>query len=163
MNWTKNLPQGIKVSDLSFDECRNFKQFFAEINNITGPPGFKSARLFLYNMLAYAICCMKDNKFPALNKCWDQLYPIFATPEYDNEWLVYCWIFCDLPLELGNDKVLLDHYIEFMLASNTLSDAKIENLKQFYKVMRPSRLGLYQVISSTSETTKYQELFTRNI
>lgn len=163
MNWTKNLPQGIKLSDLSLDECRNFKQFFAEINNIVGPPGFKSARLFLYNMLVYTMCCIQENKFPTLNKCWEQLCPIFATPEYDNEWLVYCWIMCDLPLETGSDKALLDHYIEFMLANSTLSKAKTENLKQFYTAMKSSRLGLYQVISSTSGTTKYQELFTGNI
>ena len=102
MRWKDILPAGISVSDLSLDECRNFKNFNALMESIThdvqGPPGFRMFYQLMHHLLFYGICCIEENKFPALTKCWNELLPLFITNEQDSDWLAYCWIFCDFPL-----------------------------------------------------------------
>ena len=113
MNWKQILPEGIDINMLSFEECRNFKHFHERMESlsteISGPPGFCAFYPLMHYLLMYAVCCLQENTFPALNKCWDALSP-FTTESYDCEWLVYCWIFCDFPLAENKDEVLLDHF-----------------------------------------------------
>ena len=161
MNWTTILPKELNINDLSFDECRNFKQFHELIiQNIAGPPGFKLFYKFLNHLLFYTVCCLEEKRFPALNACWDKLYPIFGTAEFDNEWMFYCWLCCDFPLNQDSNKVLLDDFTEFTLTHGNLPQEYQKHLTQFTEIMKASRLGLHQEILSTSKITKFKELFT---
>lgn len=167
MSWKNILPKGIKANNLSLDDCRNFKNFYDLMESITndvkGPSGFRIFYQILHHLLFYAVCCISENKFPTLNKCWDELSPLFLTDDYDCEWLVYCWIFCDFPLDPNKKEVLLDHFNNFILENADLPDDFKNHLNQFYLIMKSSRLGLYQEILSTSKVTKYKELFTGNV
>ena len=119
---------------------------------------------FRHYMAFYAICCIQEEKFPALNNCWDELYPIFGDDKFDNEWFVFCWICCDFPLEQNSQYTLIDEFTNFTLSNATkLTDSEKEHYKQFHLIMKSSRLGLYQEKLSTSKVTKFQELFTGKV
>jgi hypothetical protein len=167
MNWKNIVPPEIKLDDLSFDDCRNFKQMYKLLESITkntkGPKGFRLMYEFMHYLLFYAIACIEGNKFPALNVCWKKLAPVFLTADYDNEWLVYCWIFCDFPLNLKTNEVLIDHFLTFMLENKDLPEPIRKFLPDFHSIMKGSRLGLYQEILSTSKVTKFNELFTNTV
>jgi hypothetical protein len=167
MSWKRILPEGIAVKDLSLDDCRNFKKFYELMeslkNDVKGPVGYRLFYEFMHHLLFYAACCIEEKKFPVLNKCWDTLSPLFLTPDYDNEWLVFCWMFCDFPLNEETNEVLLDHFMQFLSDKTDLPSGFHDHLRQFHTIMKSSRLGLYQEILSTSKTTKYRELFTNNV
>lgn len=162
MNWKNILPPGINIKDLSLDDCRNFKKFhhlLESIANVRGPKGFQVFHQILHYLLFYGMACIHENKFPALNKCWNKLSPLFLTDSYDCEWLVYCWMFCDFPINQQGDDVLLDSFSAFTLEDPELPNSMRESIQKFCSIMKASRLGLYQEILSTSKVTKYQELF----
>jgi len=164
MSWKNILPKEININTLSLDDCRNFKKFYQLMESITrdiqGPPGYRIFYQLMHYLLFYGICCIQENKFPALNRCWDALSPLFLSHEYDNEWLVHCWMFCDFPLNLKKKEVLLDDFATFLLEQSQLPNDLNEHLRSFYTTMKSSRLGLYQEVLSTSKITKYRELFT---
>jgi len=166
MSWKNILPPEIDIDALSLDDCRNFKKFHALMDSITndvkGPPGFRIFYQLMHYLLFYGVCCINENKFPALNKCWNKLSPLFLTDSYDCEWLVHCWIFCDFPLNENTNDVLLDHFSAFLLENPEIPTQISEHIKQFCSIMKTSRLGLYQEILSTSKVTKYKELFSNN-
>ena len=122
MNWKKILPPGIDLKKLSFGDYKNFKNFYKILehinNDLTGPPGFNIFYKLLHYLLFYSGCCISENKFPSLSKCSKELSSLFLKTKYYNEWLVYCWIFCDFPLNLITKEVLLDHYMDFCLKIN---------------------------------------------
>ena len=163
MNWKRTLPKGIDITALSLEDCRNFKHFHERMaslsTEVSGPPGFCIFYPLMHHLLLYAMCCLQENTFPALNKCWDALSP-FTTDSYDCEWLVYCWIFCDFPLVEKKSEVLLDHFEAFMLGGPLEPSDISEHLRPFCSIMKASRLGLYQEVLSSSKITKYKELFT---
>lgn len=167
MNWEKILPEGITVGDLTLDDCRNFKNIYELMksikNDVKGPEGYRIFYEFMHHLLFYAICCIEEKKFPSLNKCWDALSPLFLDSDYDNDWLVFCWMFCDFPLNIKTKEVLLDHFTKFLSDMTDLPPDFHKHLRNFYSIMKSSRLGLYQEILSTSKTTKYIELFTKNV
>lgn len=167
MNWKNILPKEIDINNLSLEDCRNFKKFHGLIESIakntSGPPGYRIFYQFMHHLLFYGICCIEENKFPALSKCWSELSPLFLTPEYDCEWLVFCWMFCDFPLDLKKDEVLIDYFATFLLGQDDLPINYIEHFRHFHSIMKSSRLGLHQEILSTSKVTKYRELFTKNV
>ncbi len=164
MNWLEILPESLKVQNLTLQECRNFKHFYNVLNReVRGPVGFQRFHKLLLLLLMYGIACVEDKKFPALNNCWNSLSPLFLTPEYDSEWFVHCWIFCDFPLDPKTDKVLLDYFVEDSLGQSDLNRETRQDLIQFQAIMKSSRLGLYQGILSTSKVTKYKELFTNRV
>ncbi len=166
MNWKKILPPGIDLKKLSFEDYKNFKNFYKILehinNDLTGPHGFKIFYRLLHCLLFYGSCCIVENKFPSLSKCWKQLSSLFLETKYSNEWLVHCWIFCDFPLNLITKEVFLDHYMNFCLKINGFPEDYV-HVKNFVTIMKNSRLGLYQEIASTNHTTKYMELFTNQI
>lgn len=166
MSWKNVLPDGINVNDLSLDDCRNFKKFHELMESVTtdvkGPQGFRIFHQFMHHLIFYAMLCIDENKFPTLTKCWNDLSPLFLTNEYDCEWLVYSWIFCDFPISPNKPDVFLDHFSIFYLQNVGLPSHVRENFENFISIMKASRLGLYQEVLSTSKTTKYKELFTNN-
>lgn len=163
-NWKTILPKSINISQLSLEECRNFKQFYDLLNeDVLGPPGFRIFHNFLYHLLFYGLCCIDEEKFPALNRGWEQLHPLFGEKEYDNEWLLYCWLFCDFPLNLQDKKTIIDHFYEFICNNPETLSEHAKHFQQFCLIMKSSRLGLYQERLSTSKTTKFNELFTNQV
>lgn len=163
-NWKQLLPKDINITQLSFEECRNFKQFYDILTqDVSGPYGFQIFHKLLYHLLFFALCCIDEQKFPTLNKAWDELSLLFDTPEYDNNWLLYCWLFCDFPLDLKNNKVLIEYFAEFVISSNTLTHDYVIHFQQFYAIMKQSRLGLYQEVLSTSKITKFRELISEKV
>lgn len=57
------------MSQLSLDECRNFKRFFNLLNQeVQEPPGFRIFPQFLYYLLFYAIHCLEEKKFPSFKQ-----------------------------------------------------------------------------------------------
>lgn len=163
-NWKDILPKGITVSKLSLEECGNFKQFYNLLTeDVLGPPGFKVFHQLYYHLLFYGLACLEDNMFPAFNKCWNELYPLFGGKGYDNEWLFYNWILCDFPLKRNDEKTVLDHFAKFALSNNALPDNYSGHLQQFCLIIKASRLGLYQEKLSSSKTTKFNELFTNQV
>ena len=166
MNWKKILPPEIDLKKLSFEDYKNFKNLYKVLehinNDLTGPPGFNIFYRLLHYLLLYGSCCVIENKFPALSKCWKQLSSLFLKTKYYNEWLVYCWIFCDFPLNLITKEVFLDDYINFCLEINEFPEDHV-HVKNFVTIMKNSRLGLYQEIASTNHITIYRELFTNKI
>ena len=164
MSWTSIIPKEIGISNLSLEECRNFKKYYEILNQkVSGPKGFQIFYKFLHHLAFYAICCVQDKKFPALNNCWDELYPLFGGASFDNEWFFMCWLCCDFPLHADSKRTLIDEFIDFTLTGQDISEQEKDRYKQFYLIMRSSRLGLYQEKLSTSKITKFQELFTRNV
>lgn len=167
MSWKKILPEGISIGDLTLDDCRSFKNFYELTesikNDVKGPRGYRIFYELMHDLLFYAVCCKEEKKFPALNKCWDALSPLFLSSDYDNDWLVFCWMFCDFPLNIKTQEVLLDHFHKFLSDMTDMPSHFHEHLNNFYSIMKSSRLGLYQEILSTSKTTKFRELFTNNI
>ena len=107
------------------------------------------------------LCTRK--KYPALNNCWDELYPLFGGASFDNEWFFFCWLCCDFPLNLDSQRTLIDEFADFMLAGVNLPDQDKEHYRQFHLIMKASRLGLYQEKLSTSKITKFRELFTGKV
>jgi hypothetical protein len=93
----------------------------------------------------------------------DALSPLFLSSDYDNDWFVFCWMFCDFPLNIKANDVLLDHFHTFLSGMPDLPPNFHEHLNNFYSIIKSSRLGLYQEILSTSKTTKFKELFTNNV
>lgn len=89
MNWKKILPPGINFKKLSFEEYKNFKNFYKILehinNDLTGPPGFNIFHRLLHYLLFYGSCCIVENKFPSLSKCWKQLSSLFLETKYYNE------------------------------------------------------------------------------
>jgi len=164
MSWKNILPKEIDVGSLSLEDSRNFKEFFELLKSIKsdvkGPLGYRIFNQIMHYLLFYGICCVEENKFPALSKCWNELSPLFLKSEYDCEWLVHSWIFCDFPIERNKEDVLLDHFAIFIQEQPELPDNLKGHVKQFYLIMKASRLGLYQEVLSTSKVTKYRELFT---
>ena len=162
MNWKKILPKEIDVDQLSFEQCRAFKQAYAMLtDSVGGPPGYQIFYRFSMHLLFYAVCCRVENTFPALTRCWRELEKHFLTPQFDNEWFVYFWLLCDFPLSSENDRTLLDYFHEFMLTEATgLSALDREHLENFLQQLGASRLGFYQEIRSTAKLTKFRELFT---
>ena len=164
MGWKSILPKGVKISNLSFEECRNFKQYYQMLTQeVNGSKGFQIFYKYLHHLAFYALCCIQEKKFPALNNCWNELYPIFGNSEFDNDWLMICWICCDFPLEPNHQQTLLDDFANFILFSNG-SDMAVQERQhymQFHSIMKSSRLGLYQEKFSSAKVTKFQELFTR--
>lgn len=152
---------------MSLKECRAFKDFYALLKSIQNDPAApRGHRIFyelMHYLLYYGLCCINDNKFPALTKCWNKLTPLFLTKKFDCDWFVFCWMFCDFPLDLRTKKVLLDDFTDFFLSSGNLSDHFREHLPHFHSIMKASRLGLYQEILSSSKTTKFKELFTNTV
>ena len=127
--------------------------------SVGGPPGYQIFYRFSLHLLLYGLCCLDEKKFPALNRCRDALAPHFLTPAYDNEWLVFFWIFCDFPLTNEGGTTVLDHFDDFMAKeASGLSKVNREHVGQFVAQLKASRLGFYQEISSTSKTTKFREL-----
>ena len=85
MTWKSIIPSKLNVNNLSFDECRHFKQFYDILSqDILGPKGFRIFYKFLHHLLFYTACCLEEKKYPALSKCWDDLYPIFGNADFDN-------------------------------------------------------------------------------
>lgn len=163
MTWRNILPKEISVSDLSLDECRNFKKFndvLESLNKTKGPKGFRKCYELMHYLLFYGLACIHENKFPSLTQCWNTLSPLFLTDEYDCEWLVHSWIFIDFPLYPNKPDVFLDDFANFYLKNPDLTSKDIDQFRQFVFVMKESRLGLYQEVLSTSKITKYKELFT---
>lgn len=166
MSWTSILPKEIDIKQLNFEQCRDFKNFYSLLTEeVGGPPGYQIFHRFKLHLLFYGICCLEEKSYPQLNKCWSALEPYFLTSEYDNEWLVYFWIFCDFPLEEGSDKTILDHFYDFVTQteSKMLAEADQVHFDQFVKQLKGSRLGLYQETLSTAKVTKFKELFTGEV
>ena len=164
MSWKSILPKGVDINNLSLDECRNFKKFYDMLTQqINGPKGFKVFYKFLHHLVFFTNCCIQDKKFPALNNCWDDLYPLFGTSEFDNEWFFFCWICCDFPLELNSNRTIIDEFNDFTLSNTGLTEQEKEHYKNFHLVMKSSRLGLYQERISTTKITKFRELFTGSV
>lgn len=164
MNWKPLLPPWINISNLSLEDCRNFKAFYQLITkNTQGPPGYRLFYPLLHHLLFYGLCCMEENGFLALHKAWDDLSPLFLTSEYDNDWLVFCWLFCDFPLNLDTHETMLDHFTYFILHETDAPKDYREHVRQFSSIMKLSRLGLYEEILSTSKITKYRELISGHV
>jgi len=165
MNWKEILPKEINLDQLSFEQCRSFKQLYAMLTeSVGGPPGYRIFYRFSMHFLFYASCCRVENKFPALTRCWSALEKNFLTTRFDNEWFVYFWMLCDFPLGKDSDKTLIDHFHEFMIAEGSgLSAVDREHFEHFFQQLRASRLGFYQEILSTTKVTKFRELFTGKV
>lgn len=164
MSWKTILPKKIDVNTLSLDQCRDFKNLYGSLNRkLKGPLGFRIFFKMMHYLAFYAICCVFENKFPALNKCWNELSPLFGGNDFDNEWFFLCWLCCDFPLASNSNRVLIDEFIEFVSKNADLPKQEKDHYLQFCSIMKKSRLGLYQEVLSSSKVTKFQELFTDKV
>lgn len=165
MKWKNYLPKGLDINRLTLDECRNFKDFYDLLNApVGGPIGYQVFNRFKLHLLYYGLSCINDKKFPSLNKCWDSLSPHFLNDDYDNEWLVFFWMFCDFQLETGKSKTLIEYFGEFITENSLLNESEdVRIFNYFIDQMKRSRLGFYQEILSTKTVTKFKEMFTGNV
>lgn len=108
----------------------------------------------------YGMCCIQESKYPALNRCYDELSGLFLTDIFDNEWMVYTWMLCDFPVEENSNQTVLDHFYAFLTNhENAIPNSERDHLEGFYNAMSSSRLGLYEEILSTKKITKFREMF----
>lgn len=165
MDWKSILPAGINIEKLSLAECRAFKDFFAMLTEpVGGPPGYQIFHRFNSHLLFYGLSCLNEKMFPGLNRCWDVLSPHFLTTDYDNEWLVYFWIFCNFPLRKDSNETVLDHFHDLITKKESGYDEQGRaNFELYFQQLKASRLGFYQEILSTSKVTKFRELFTGRV
>ncbi len=164
MSWKNILPPEIKINKLSFAECKAFKGYYELLTKkLSGPKGFNIFYPIKHHLLFYAMCCIQEQRFPALNNCWNELWQFFKKAKLDNEWLMHCWILCDFPIDNKNNLTMLDYFYEFVVNNQFMENIHIEHINSFVKIMKASRLGLYQEILSTSKTTKFKELFTNKV
>lgn len=151
----------VDPSRLSLKELKNFKDFYGLINMEDmreAPPAvryfYRSFR-FLY---FFAMILIDERKFPALNKCWDDLRSRYSHMEiFEDGVFLESWIFFDLPIT-EDGRTLLDEYEASMRDSEVLAESQ-----PFIQATRTSRFGLYQEILSTSKITKFKELFTNRV
>ena len=65
MNWKSIIPSEININSLSFEECRNFKQYYEILTQkIGGPKGFQIFYKFLHYLAFYTICCVQEKNTP---------------------------------------------------------------------------------------------------
>jgi len=165
MSWKSLLPKKITVDQLSFEQCRAFSDYYKILTRkVGGPVGYRIFYRYNLHLLMYGMCCIDENKFPALNRCHDELSEYFLTDTFDNEWMVYLWIFCDFPAEKNSNRTTLDYFYDFLTGKeNTTPKAERVHLDAFYQAMSNSRLGLYEEILSTKKVTKFRELFSGKV
>lgn len=158
--WMDILPAS---SDrLSFEQLRNFKQFYSHINThdmASAPPNIQRAYRAFRFLYFFALILIDEGRFPSLNRCWDDLRTRYSKlPIFDDAVFIESWIFMDFPIT-PDGRTVLEEFADFC-ASNP--DAMTE-FSPFIEAGRSSRLGLYQERVSTARTTKYKELFTDRV
>ncbi|OED44231.1 hypothetical protein AB833_01955 [Chromatiales bacterium (ex Bugula neritina AB1)] len=163
MSWKTLLPPKVKTSDLTLDECRNFSQFYKLLTRkLKGPIGWQIFYRYTHHLFLFGMCCIQENKFPAVTRAHDLLNGYFITPEFDNDWLVLLWLFCDFPVEEGSTETVIDYFQKFM-KENPLPENEQPHLAAFCQKLKASRLGLYEEILSTKKVTRFRELFTGKV
>lgn len=165
MSWKSLLPKKVDVNQLSFDQCRAFSDYYKTLTRkVGGPVGYRIFYRYNLHLLMYGMCCIQENRYPALNRCFDELSGYFLTDIFDNEWMVYLWVFCDFPVEKDNDKTVLDDFYNFLIENeNSIPKSERSHLDGFYQAMGRSRLGLYEEILSTKKVTKFREMFSGKV
>jgi len=165
MSWKSLLPKKVTVDQLSFEQCRAFSDYYKILTRkVGGPVGYRVFYRFKLHLLMFGMCCIQENRYPALNRCYEELTDYFLTDIFDNEWMVYSWMFCDFPVEKNGDQTVLDYFYEFLTSQEqTMPKSELAHLDAFYKAMRGSRLGLYEEILSTKKVTKFREMFTGKV
>ncbi len=157
--WMNVLP--VDPSRLSLKELRNFKDFHRLINTDDMKEAPPSVRYFYqcFRFLYFFVLILIDEKrFPALNKCWDDLRARYSHMEiFEDGVFLESWIFFDFPIT-EDGRTVLDEYEASMKDSETLAKSQ-----PFIQATRTSRLGLYQEVLSTSKVTKFKELFTNRV
>lgn len=155
--WLQRLP--IDPSKLTLEELRNFKQaddFLTE--PIKGPEGWRYFYGCFKFFLAYSSALYADKRFPAFNRCWDDVRKRFGGDDaFEDGIFVESWVFFDFPF--GHQRqTVLDFFSDYI---NDVTPS--HNFQHFIDQMRQSRLGLYQEVLSTKKITKFRELFTGQV
>lgn len=165
MSWKSLLPPKLKASDLSFEQCRAFSEYYKLLTRkLKGPVAYRLFYQYSYHLLFYGMCCIEEKKYPALNRCYEDLSVYFLNDLFDNEWMVYFWMLCDFPLEQGSDRTVIDSFRDFLLENDDkLSSIERTHREAFCQRLGKSRLGFYQEIMSTKKVTRYKELFTGEV
>ena len=164
MSWRSLLPEALLIESLSFDQCRVFKQYYELISQqIEGPIGFQHFYRLSYHLLFYTLCRLQEEKFPALNRAWEELSGLFLTQDFDDNLFLYHWLWCDFPIKENQNIVLVDTFTELLLTSESFSEEDSKDLVDFHQCLKASRLGLYQANLSTDTITTFRELFTNRI
>lgn len=153
-DWIKKLPTGI--SNLSFEELRNFKEFDQYLTgSVNGPKGWTYFIKCFRSLTVFSLFSIYENHYPALTKCWNDLEKTFLNDDiFDDGVFVQSWIFCDFPCDDAG-KTALDHFEIFVQGD--------KHFTAFIQEMKRSRLGVYQEIMSSSKTTKFRELITGSV
>lgn len=155
--WLKSLP--VDPSKLTLEELRHFKradEFLTE--PIEGPEGFQYMYGCYKLLLAYSAVIYSENRFPAFNRCYDDLLKTFLDDEsFEDDLFLLSWILCDFPIARGGTTVLetMEEYLNKEIPGH--------DFQYFIDEMRNSRMGLYQEIISTKKTMKFRELFTGDV
>lgn len=162
MTWKSILPPGLKVNDLTFEECRNFSQYYKALTRkFKGPI---SAQIFYrlnLHLATFGICCVMENRFPPVTRAHEVLAEHFINEDFDEQMLMN-WLFCDFPVERDGDKMVIDYFHDFM-ADIPRTDGEQQHVDAFCKRLKKSRLGLYEEIQSTKKATRFKELFTGKV
>jgi len=159
--WMNILP--VSSDKLTFEQLRNFKDFHALINiqdfGPNAPASVKYAIRSFRFIYLFAVILIDEKRFPALNRCWDDLHSRFGKDFVFNDGMAAeAWIFFNFPLN-KEGRTVLDEFEDF----NRINEAQSEEFQQFIQAAKVSRLGLYQEILSTSRVTKFKELFTDEV
>lgn len=165
MSWKSLLPPKLKASNLSFEQCHAFSEYYKLLTRkLKGPIGYRLFYQYSLHLLFYGMCCIEEEKYPALNRCYNDLSRYFLNDEFDNEWMIYFWMLCDFPLERGSDRTAIDSFRDFLLEKDDkLPDVERAHREAFFRQLGKSRLGFYQEVMSTKKVTRFRELFTGKV
>ncbi len=165
MSWKSLLPKKVDVDQLTFEQCLAFSNYYKVLTRKRGGPvGYRIFYRYNLHLLMYGMCCIQEEKYPALNRCYEELSGYFLTDVFDNEWMVYLWVFCDFPIEKDSERSVLDCFFEFLTENEgSIPKSEVVHFHGFYQAMASSRLGLYEEILSTKKITKFREMFTGKV
>lgn len=155
--WLRSLP--VDPSTLTWDELRSFKQLDQFLTEpVPGPEGFQYLLRCYKALLAFSAVIYYEQRFPAFNRCFDHIKRTFIDRGYlGDDTFFMTWVLCDFPAE-RNGRTMLQ-IVEEQLGQCDLR----ERLRAFFDAMKPSRMGLYEEIGSTTKLMKFRELFTGTV
>jgi hypothetical protein len=149
----KNL--GVDTRKLSFAELKPFKDVDRYLNApVQGPAEIQYLVTHYRKLAVFGHFLIAENKYPALNRCWDELESLFMNdPAFEDGVFVQAWIFIDFPLDPQGTTVL-DLYAAAMQGNEAFNQA----IGPFVQSMGNSRLGLYQEVLGTRNRIRFIEL-----
>lgn len=132
------VPGGKILPSMTLDQLRAMKDVHALLTEKTdGPPVIGYAIRSFRFLQMFGAACMVEKKYPALNRCNQELERLFSKdPAFADGLLVQSWMLINFPCD-SQGLTVLDHFEQFLSGNGHLEEFRV-----FIDAARVSRLGL---------------------